>query len=258
MKISQQSLKASLDPSIYRRRNLLSPLEFQAVKVGVSQLSCTTKERVACPFFEGMGLTAMLRFGIYLFLAGLILWSCETAKFPKPKAYPRVELPDTGRYDTLDCAICPMRLAYPAYAKLHYVPKDSCWFDLYFPQLDAYWHITAHDLEKLDKTPQKALEIYRKLIYKHAIRATDIIEKSIRSATGKGFFYEIYGEAPTHALLFYTDSVRYALMIASYFKVAGAEDSLAPIIDRMKYELLRIYPSITWRPVQLTHTRTCF
>ncbi|MCS7297482.1 MAG: hypothetical protein RMK19_05300 [Bacteroidia bacterium] len=151
-----------------------------------------------------------------------------------------------------------MRFAYPAYAKLHYVPKDSCWFDLYFPELDAYWHITAHDLQTLHKTPQKALETYRKLIYKHAIRATDIQEKFIRGPGGKGFFYEIYGEAPTHALLFYTDSLRYALMIASYFKVAGAEDSLAPIIDRMKYELLRIYPTITWKAVQLTRMRTCF
>ncbi|GIV24271.1 MAG: hypothetical protein KatS3mg025_1930 [Bacteroidia bacterium] len=138
------------------------------------------------------------------------------------------------------------------------MPKDSCWFDLYFPDLDAYWHITAHDLAQLHTTPAKALEIYRKLIYKHAIRATDISEKPVRSQTGKGFFYELYGDVPTHALLFFTDSTRYAVMIASYFKVAGAEDSLAPIIDRMRYELHKIYPTITWKPVSLTRTRTCF
>ncbi|MCS6789634.1 MAG: hypothetical protein NZ580_01430 [Bacteroidia bacterium] len=151
-----------------------------------------------------------------------------------------------------------MRFAYPAYARLHYIPRDSCWFDLYFPELDAYWHITAHDFQTLQTTSSKALEIYRKLIYKHAIRATEISEKFIRGPKGKGFFYEIYGETPTHALIFYTDSVRYALMIASYFKVAGEEDSLAPIIQRMKYELMQIYPTITWRPARLTHTHTCF
>lgn len=167
-------------------------------------------------------------------------------------------LPDTGRYDTLDCAICPVRFAYPAYARLQYVPRDSCWFDLYFPDLDAYWHVTAHDLASLHTTPTKALEVYRKLIYKHGIRATDIGERSVRGPHGKGFLYELYGEVPTHALLFFTDSVRYAVMIASYFKVAGAEDSLAPIIERMRYELERIYPTIRWRSVRSTPTRTCF
>lgn len=209
-------------------------------------------------FFLWLPFKRWLRKGLQWGLAILFLQACDSPPLPKPRAYPRLTLPDTGRYDTLDCAICPMRFAYPAYAKLHYVPKDSCWFDLYFPDLDAYWHITAHDLKALDKTPAKALETYRRLIYKHAIRATDIVEKSIRGPAGKGFFYEIFGDAPTHALIFYTDSVRYALMIASYFKVAGAEDSLAPIIDRMKYELFRIYPTITWRPVRLTRMRTCF
>ncbi len=157
-----------------------------------------------------------------------------------------------------DCAVCPIRFAYPAYAKAQYVPRDSCWFDLYFPELDAYWHITAHDLKALNTSPAQALEIYRRLIYKHAIRATDIIERPIRGPHGKGFLYELYGEVPTHALLFYTDSVRYAVMIASYFKVAGAEDSLLPIITRMRLELETIYPSIQWRSVELTRTRTCF
>ncbi|MDW8088747.1 MAG: hypothetical protein RMJ49_03215 [Bacteroidia bacterium] len=184
--------------------------------------------------------------------------SCEAPTLPRPKTFPRLELPDTGRYDTFDCPVCPVRFAYPAYARPHYVPRDSCWFDLYFPELDTYWHITAQDLQTLHTTPAKALETYRKLVYKHSIRASDISERFIRSPNGKGFFYEIYGEVPTHALLFYTDSVRYAIMIASYFKVAGAEDSLAPIIQRMRYELLRIYPSITWRPVPLTRMRTCF
>lgn len=163
-----------------------------------------------------------------------------------------------GRYDTLDCPICPVRLVYPAYAKLQYVPRDSCWFDLYFPELDAYWHVTAHDLKTLHTSPAKALEVYRKLIYKHAIRATDILERPVRGPAGKGFLYEIYGEVPTHALLFYTDSMRYAVMIASYFKVAGAEDSLAPIITRMRLELEAVYLAITWRSVVLTPTRTCF
>lgn len=167
-------------------------------------------------------------------------------------------MPKAGQYDTLRCDVCPVTFAYPAYARLQYVPKDSCWFDLYFPDLDAYWHITAHDLRALETTPAKALEIYRKLIYKHAIRATDIGERPVRAAAGKGFLYELYGEVPTHALLFFTDSVRYAVMIASYFKVAGAEDSLAPIIARMRYELEAIYPTIRWKPVQSTPTRTCF
>ncbi|MCX7607449.1 MAG: hypothetical protein N2170_09360 [Bacteroidia bacterium] len=169
-----------------------------------------------------------------------------------------MELPKMGRYDTLDCQACPVRFAYPAYARLQYVPQDSCWFDLYFPQLDAYWHVTAHDLRGLQTTPAKALETYRKLIYKHAIRATDIGEKAIRGPGGKGFFYELYGDVPTHALVFYTDSVRYAIMIASYFKVAGSEDSLAPVIERMRDELHRIYPTITWHPVRSTPTPTCF
>lgn len=163
-----------------------------------------------------------------------------------------------GRYDTLDCQTCPVRLAYPAYAKVQYVPRDSCWFDLYFPDLDAYWHVTAHDLKTLHKSPREALRIYNKLIYKHAIRATDILQKPIEGPNGWGMFYELYGEVPTHALLFYTDSVRYAIMVASYFKVAGAEDSLLPIIQRMRQELEAIYPSIQWRPVVSTRTPTCF
>ncbi|MGQ9863230.1 MAG: hypothetical protein ACUVRD_01930 [Bacteroidia bacterium] len=183
------------------------------------------------------------------------MWSCQ-APLPKPKTYPRIPFPDSLRDTSFVCDLCPIRFNYPAYGALVQSPKDSCWFDIYFPPLDCYWHITAVDLKH---TPwEKALEIHRKLIYRHAQKAADILEKPLRTPHGKGRWYELYGDVPTPLAFYLSDSLHFATMISMYFKKAGINDSVAPIVEFMKTELWQTLQTLHYHPPKgLTRMRTC-
>ena len=175
-----------------------------------------------------------------------VLYSCDTETTPRPWGYPRMILPE-HKYRLYDNPNCPYKFEIPVYGQVLNEDNDSCFFDIDFPQFGARWHITTRNYGKEKTDVLKAYEDYRDLVYKHSKKASEIRETILERKNGIGTFFELYGEVPTSAQFFFSDSTKYAIILTFYFKTATKNDSLKPIIDFMKKDLWHLIETIQWK-----------
>jgi gliding motility-associated lipoprotein GldD len=190
--------------------------------------------------FDKMRLVCKPKGLVLLGVLGCLLVGCAPTPYPRPFGYHRIDFPERA-YQQYDAPGCPFTFEYPRYAEV--LPRtrtDSCSVTLYFPQFRAYWHLTDRDFARDGAGRNKSFEDYRKVVYKHSQKATNILETPFDWPAGQGVFFELWGEVPTSAQLFVTDSTDRALMASFYFRTASKNDSLAPVIDFLKADMLHL------------------
>lgn len=184
-------------------------------------------------------------FGIVVILS-LFTLSCSEDPVPKQKGFHRIELPEK-KYTNYQKENCPFTFDYPAFGEISYNDPDPCWMDIYFRPFHCNWHFTYRKLNGSAELRSKEYEEYRRLIYKHTVKATQIKEAIIETPRLKGVLFEVYGNVPTSAQLFLTDiENKHALEVSFYFYTAVKNDSLAPVIQYMKEDLLRLAETVRW------------
>lgn len=195
-------------------------------------------------FFSLRGLSAA-------FSVLLVASSCTSAPefTPKPKGYNRIDLP-AHRYQQLAPGH-PYTFEYSRYAK---VLRDSSylaqphWINIYYPRLHANVQITYTDVHKDPKLYNRMLEDARKLTGKHQIKATAIEETLLKTPNGmKVSVFELQGEVPSQLQFFTTDSTRHFFRGALYFPTATANDSLAPVIDYVKQDIIQMLNTLKYQ-----------
>ncbi len=178
----------------------------------------------------------------------LFLASCKQDYLPKPKGYNRINLPETS-YQPLPDSF-PYFFEYSKAAKLL---KDTSWIserywiNLFYPQLDATIQITYKPVT--DSIIREYLSDSYKLTSQHNIKAYAIEEKIIELPNGLfASFTELEGQVPTQAQFHITDfdSTLHFLRGALYFKTATKNDSLAPVIDYVKRDILHMITTMEW------------
>lgn len=174
--------------------------------------------------------------------------SCENSYNPKPKGYNRIELPDPA-YKALPDSF-PYSFEYSQYAK---ILKDSSWIaerywiQIYYPQWVAEVHLTYKSLKSNSKTLEQNLEDAYKLTAKHQIKAYSIEESVVITAKGKtAVISELTGEVPSQFQFYTTDSVNHFFRGALYFRSSTDNDSLAPIIEYVKKDIIHLINSLEW------------
>lgn len=181
-----------------------------------------------------------------LFLAMMLLSGCAEDPVPKQKGFHRIEFPQRI-YSTYAKSGCPYTFEYPKLGNISYNDPDPCWMDIYFKPFDCNWHFTYRPLKGSREQRSKEFEEYRKLIYKHTVKATQIRESQLETPRLRGTLFEVYGNVPTSAQLFLTDTAnRHVLEVSFYFFTAVKNDSLAPVIQYMKEDLLHLAESVEW------------
>ncbi|HHG83159.1 MAG TPA: hypothetical protein ENJ82_00290 [Bacteroidetes bacterium] len=169
----------------------------------------------------------------------------NNAPIPKPRGWPRIDLPK-HEYQQFSSATCPFTFEYPKIGLVEREMADSCRFNLYFEKYSCRWHITYRNVPSSGQTVSQHNEEYRKLVFKHIQKVAQIKEHPLKSAQGNGIFYELYGTVGVPAQVFFTDST-HILLASFYFDTAVRNDSLAPIIDFMKEDLRHMAESIVWK-----------
>ncbi|MDX2249763.1 MAG: hypothetical protein SF052_23465 [Bacteroidia bacterium] len=182
--------------------------------------------------------------GIFFFLSG-----CEEyVPYPRPFGFPRIDFPTKTAYTSFSNEICPFTFEYPDYGKISRSLDDSCWVDIHFPVYDCKWHITYRTADKKGKDRHAHYEDYRRLIYKHSKKATQIQESPITVPAGQGILFEIYGNVGTPAQVFLYDSTETQIVMMSfYFQTALKNDSLQPVINYMKGEIGHTLETFQWK-----------
>lgn len=188
------------------------------------------------------------------FLCSLLLFSCTKEEFtPLKRGYYRVSLPERS-YRSFQENGCPYRFEYPVYGNIEKKERffnesvaDLCWLNIRFVGLGAKLHLSYKEISA--SSPLfKLMEDAHKLTFKHTLKAESIDESLIRARDPKtrGILYEIGGDAASSVQFYLTDSTTHFLRGSLYFNVVPNADSLAPVIDFVKTDMLHIISTFEW------------
>ncbi len=167
---------------------------------------------------------------------------------PKPRGYFRIELP-AKEYQELD-SIYPYKFEYPVYAVISkdlHSPDQVNWINIDFPAFNARIHVSY-------KTVENNLDVFTEdshsLVMKHIPKASAIEEIRIDNELNDihGIVYDIRGTGAASPYQFYiTDSTHHFLRGALYFNTLPNNDSLAPVIEFLKEDIMHLLETAQWK-----------
>lgn len=178
----------------------------------------------------------------------LIPVSCGKRYQPKPRAYFRIQLPAKEYREFHSSG--PFRFSYPVYANItndcHPLAKPY-WININFPQFDATIHITY---KPVDNNLGRYLDDMHRMLSKLIPKATGVKEDKIvdNEAGVFGTIFHISGPGVASTCQFFlTDSTNHFLRGALYFNVTPNNDSLAPVIEFLKADILHLGATLQWQ-----------
>ncbi len=174
--------------------------------------------------------------------------SCTHHGTPKPKAYYRIAFPK-HEYQDLDKE-CPYSFEVPVYAKIFGSDQinsaDKYWYNMHYPNLNGTVHISYKTVKN---NLNEMLEDSRKLAYKHSVKADAIGERIFVSPNKNvyGTLFDIKGNTASSVQFYLTDSVAHFVRGSLYFNSIPNKDSLAPVVDFVKADIIHLMESFEWK-----------
>lgn len=189
--------------------------------------------------------------GLMLGCLGMVMscGSSDTDYIPKPKGYPRLDLPPQ-EYQVMK-EDHPYTFEYSTSAVLlpdTFQRAEPHWIFVAYPSLNASVQLTY---KQVQNNPQRLMgfinDAYR-LAGKHQVRATGIREQVIKTKSGHtAVLLDISGDVPSYTQFFTTDTTRHYLRGALYFTVADKQDSLRPAIEYLRKDILHMLNTLRWK-----------
>jgi len=177
----------------------------------------------------------------------LCMVACSSDYVPKPKGYNRINLPPhtyVGLTDTL-----PYHFEYSGHAKVYEDTSynaEPYWLNVYYPDYQANIQLTYKDIDSEEKLETLLEDSYR-LTANHQIKASAIEERILGTPYGKkALIAELQGEVPSQFQFYVTDSSKHFLRGALYFRTATKNDSLAPVIEYIKMDMVHMLNTLQW------------
>ncbi len=180
-----------------------------------------------------------------LFLVGFA--SCGES-IPKPRGYFRIDLPEK-EYARYENEQFPCRFDYAgnvSTVNFVKVSNDSAWVDIVYPKYNAKIYCTY---KELSGDFQKVSEESRKLVYKpHTVKADAITEQAYLNDESRvyGILYELKGNTASNIQFVLSDSTKHFLRGALYFNVNPNKDSIAPVVDYIREDIIRLVETLEW------------
>lgn len=175
--------------------------------------------------------------------------SCDQDYTPKPKGYNRINLPEPS-YTSLEDSY-PYSFDYSSYAQiLRDTSKraEKYWIDIYYPEMSANIQLTYKPIKNNPKLLEGYLADSYKLTSKHQVKAYSIDEAILKTPNGHtAVVTELEGEVPSQFQFFITDSTQHFLRGALYFQTATKNDSLAPVIEYIKADMVHLLNTFEWK-----------
>lgn len=180
-----------------------------------------------------------------IIVTSIFVISCSDNKpSPRPKAYFRIDLPEKS-YKTYD-GECPFTFDIPVYSFIVKEKDGFCWMNIYFPQNKATIYLTY---QPVNNNLDTLIEYSRALVYKHTIKADAINETNYEndSLNVYGILYDLKGNTATSAQFFLTDGTKHFLRGSFYFELVPNRDSLNPVIDFIREDIVTLMESLEWK-----------
>ena len=182
-------------------------------------------------------------------IIAIILTGCTGGYLPKPKGFNRIVLPEAEYVPLADTF--PYYFEYSKHARI--LPDSSWiaekdWITIHYPKMGASLQITYKPVT--DSIIREYLSDSYKLTSQHNIKAYAIDESILELPNGLYASYtELEGQVPTQVQFHITDldSSEHFLRGALYFRMATKNDSLAPVINYLKKDVIHLLTSLEWR-----------
>ncbi len=178
---------------------------------------------------------------------------CKEITVPRPRGYFRISLPEkqyTSGGDSLFTGNnIPFTFEYPVYSVPGPDPKSSTgngWYNIDFPRFRARIYLTYKTID--NDLPELIEQTYTMNIKNHISRADAINEQEIHNDTEKiyGILYDLKGNTATAIQFYVTDSTRNYLRGSLYFDAVTNADSLAPVIDFLREDVVHLLETLRW------------
>jgi gliding motility-associated lipoprotein GldD len=165
---------------------------------------------------------------------------------PRPRGYYRIDFPEKAYREYQ--GDCPYRFEYPVYGSVvkdQDILAEPCWINIRFNEYNGILHISY---KKVSQNLSAYLEDSHALAYKHTVKADAINETVIAKQEERvyGILYDIKGNTATSVQFYLTDSTRHFLRGALYFKTRIDKDSLAPVIQFFREDVIHFINTFEW------------
>ena len=186
------------------------------------------------------------RYLLFLSVISAFLYSCRGGYTPKEPGYFRIDLPKK-EYVLLD-SVFPYSFEVPEYSVIkadkYHTGNNN--INIGFPSFRATLHLSYFDVKN---NIDQLLEDNRKMVYKHTIKADAINEQYYEDTLRQvyGVLYEIKGNAASSVQFYVTDSVKHFLRGALYFNTRPNKDSLAPVVDFIRDDVIHLVETLSWK-----------
>lgn len=179
----------------------------------------------------------------------LLLFACGPDYLPKPKGYNRIDIPQHD-YTILTNDL-PYKFEYSSYSQVEpdsFNLHEKNWVNLNYRGLEAKVHLTYKPVHGNQENLKAYLNDAFSLTSKHQVKAYGIEEGVLKTPNGyTGLVAELTGEVPTQFQFFVTDSTNNFLRGALYFNTAVKNDSLAPIIEYIKVDMMHLINTLEFK-----------
>ncbi|MHB9147233.1 MAG: gliding motility lipoprotein GldD [Candidatus Amoebophilus sp.] len=193
-------------------------------------------------------------FTISVFISILVIFFFKNKVdyLPKPYGYNHIILPAhdykplTGKF--------PYQFEISKHAVV--IPDTSSraepyWINIHYPDFAADIQLTYKPVKNNMSLLRSYLEDAYKLTTKHQVRAYAIEEKVVKMPQGlTAVVVTLSGQVPTQFQFYTTDSTNHFLRGALYFQTALENDSLAPVIDFIKQDMMHLLYTLQWEKAQ--------
>ena len=193
----------------------------------------------------------MKNFLILFTILGSIIYisACDQRYTPKPTGYPRIDLPP-HEYQQLK-GDHPYTFEFSKYARSQPHRSEFAkehWIDIKYPRFNATIQVTYKKIDKNTDDFDEMIMDSHKLASKHQIKAHSIESKKIKSKTGKdGILFRLKGDVPSQFQFYMSDTTKNFVRGALYFNTATKNDSLAPVIDYVKKDIVHMLNTLEWK-----------
>jgi gliding motility-associated lipoprotein GldD len=179
---------------------------------------------------------------------GVIIFKKEDY-MPKPYGYNRIILPEHSYQVISDTLPYGFEVSKRAHVRPSSSPyAEKYWLDIYYPDFDAIIQLTYKPVRNNKQLLRSYLQDAYLLTSKHQIRADAIDEYMVYTPQGDtAMVAYLSGQVPTQCQFYVTDSTNHFLRGALYFHTASQNDSLAPVIDFIKEDIMHMLYTLTWK-----------
>ena len=188
----------------------------------------------------------------WAFLMGFSLMSCDAVvPQPKPKGYPRIELPSNASKalnypGPFEFEIAQVAVVRPAPERPEF--PGGLWLNIDYPDFRSTIYLTY--LPVTNNLPE-LLDAANQQVYQgHVTMSEGIEERALVYSERKVFgrVFQLLGPVATPVQFYLTDSARHFLRGSLYFNYAANYDSIAPILTYLNQDIDRMMSSLVWKP----------